>query len=196
LKGAFAAHVPVIADRPFQEIPQNWEKATVLPIEALPRHIFVEPTLLRLSKTDFDWLKSTWIDGGKMMRKSRTFYDAFQALDAAGALPSRSVALLAIWGALEHLFSPAKQELRFRVSANIAAYLESPGQSRLELHRRLMKLYDARSEVAHGTRMKSTDAWPETHQIANRILMKIFSSRCVPTKDDLELKLFSAEVAP
>lgn len=51
-----------------------------------------------------------------------------------------AVSLLAVWGALEHLFSPAKQELRFRVTTNIAAYLESPGPTRMAPHQRLMSL--------------------------------------------------------
>jgi hypothetical protein len=128
------------------------------------------------------------------MSENSNLNDAFQAFDAAGALPNRSVAMLAVWGALEHLFSPAKQELRFRVSANIAAFLENPGQSRLTMHQRLLKLYDARSGVAHGTRLKSAEAWNSTYEIANRILLKIFSDRRAPSKEDLERELFCGKV--
>jgi hypothetical protein len=134
LRGASAAHAPVIADRSFPEIPQNWADTTILPVEALPRCLFTHPTIQRLSSIDLEWLKSIWVEGGKLMGESSQLNDAFQAFDAAGALPNHSVALLAVWGALEHLFSPARQELRFRVSANIAAFLEPAGQARLELH--------------------------------------------------------------
>lgn len=191
LRGASAAHVPVAADRSFSDIPQNWKKATILPVEALPRRLFAKPPLTRLSLIDFEWLKAVWLAGGKLMRDSSKFNDTFQAFDAAGALPNSSVALLAVWGALEHLFSPAKQELRFRVSAYIAAFLEPPGRARLELHQRLLKLYDARSGVAHGTRLELLDAWPDTYEIANRILTKIFSDNRVPSKENLDDELFS-----
>jgi hypothetical protein len=157
----------------------------------LPRRLFAKPTAARLSQADFEWLKETWLEGGKLMHENSEFNDVFQAFDAAGGLPNPSVALLALWGTLEHLFSPAKQELRFRVAANIASYLEAPGQKRLALHRRLVKLYDARSGVAHGTKLKSTDAWRETHEIANKVLQKILMARHVPSKAELEQQLFA-----
>lgn len=181
-----------MSDRPFSEIPKNRQDATILPVEASPRKLFASPNLTRLTQSDLQWLKNAWIEGGKLMYENSGFNDAFQAMDAAGALPNRAVALLAVWGALEHLFSPAKQELRFRVSANIAAFLEPVGLARLELHRHLMKLYDARSGVAHGTKLKSQDAWVGTYEIANRILLKILSISRVPSKEELENELFAS----
>lgn len=189
LRGAGAAHVPVIADRPYAEIAASWNEAKILPVEVLPRTLLREPDLTLLSQDELEWLKRTWLTGGQLMNESK-FNDAFQAINAAGAMPTPSVALLAVWGALEHLFSPAKQELRFRVSANIAAYLEEPGQRRLNLHRKLMKLYDARSGAAHGPSLKSPDAWPETYTIANRILVKMLSVGRVPSQQGLERELF------
>lgn len=191
LRGASLAHVPVIADRPFSEIPKNWQDATILPVEALPRRMFAKPRVARLSQADFEWLKATWLGGGQLMHENSEFNDVFQAFDAAGGLPNPSVALLALWGALEQLFSPAKQELRFRVAANIASYLEAPGQNRLELHRRLLKLYDARSGVAHGAKQESTDAWKETYDIANKVLEKVLTARHVPSKAELEQMLLA-----
>jgi hypothetical protein len=127
------------------------------------------------------------------MTKSSTLNDAFQAFDPSGNLPNKSVAMLAIWGSLEHLFSPAKHELRFRVSANIASFLERPGAARLALHQKLLKLYDARSQVAHGTARKGADAWAETYQIASRVLLKILENRAVPSKESLDAAIFAPQ---
>jgi hypothetical protein len=193
LHGAFLAHVPVIADRPFSEIPKATGRAMILSVKALPRRAFAEPTVMRLSMDDLLWLKSIWREGGILMGKSSELNDAFQAFDSSGTLPSRSVAMLAIWGALERLFSPAEQELRFRVSANIASFLEQPGPERLALHRKLMKLYDARSEAAHGTSTDRKDAGSETYEIANRVLVKILETRRVPSKESLDAALFAPE---
>lgn len=191
LRGASCAHIPVIADRPFADIPSNWQDARMLPIEVLPRRLATEAAIAELSDDDLQWLKDVWLSGGRLMDASTNFNDTFQALDSAGGMPNRAVALLAMWGALEHLFSPAKQELRYRVAANIAAYLDPPGPSRLTLHRQIMKLYDARSAVAHGTRLKSPDAWSETYALANRILMKMLARNHIPSKEDLENELFA-----
>jgi hypothetical protein len=194
LRSAAGAHTPIIADRSLAEIPKNWKDAVILPVEVLPRRLFGKPSTRRLSLEDLLWLKETWLQGGHLMNRSETLNDVFQALDSAGSLPTRAVALLAVWGALERLFSPSKQELSFRVSANIAAYLEPPGQSRLDLHRRLIKLYDARSKVAHGRRLKSADAWLDTYALANRIVVKILSSGQVPSKEMLEAQLFAPSI--
>lgn len=194
LRGAMQAHVPVIADRPFREIPANWSSARMLPVEVLPRRLGGEAEMSELSVEDLTWLKEHWLEGGRLMDNSTTFNDAFQALDGAGAMPTRAVSLLAVWGALEHLFSPAKQELRFRVSANIAAYLESPGPRRLALHQRLMKLYDARSSVAHGARLSTPDAWSETAAVARKVLVKMLTTGRVPSRSDLEEELFAPHI--
>jgi hypothetical protein len=196
LRGAFRSHVPIIADRPFADVPASWSDAQMLPVEVLPRHLTSDNARAELSNEDIEWLKNVWLSGGHLMDSSATFNDAFQALDGAGGMPTRAVALLAVWGALEHLFSPAKQELRFRVAANIAAYLEPPGAKRHALHRQIMKLYDARSTVAHGTTLKAPDAWSETYALANRVLMKILAHGYVPSKEDLERELFAPSIPP
>lgn len=194
LCGAFGGHLPVIADRPFSQIPENSKEANILPVEVLPRQLSKEISQTELSDEDIKWLRCVWITGGRLMGSSVEFNDAFQALDAAGAMPTKSVALLAVWGALERLFSPDNRELRFRVSANIAAYLEEAGEGRLTLQRRISKLYDARSSVAHGTRLKSLDAWAETHELANRIVKKILTCGQVPSREDLDNRLFAPNI--
>lgn len=191
LRGAFRAHVPIIADRPFAEIPDDWKNAKMLSIEVLPRHLAATEAIAELSLDDLEWIKEVWVSGGKLMHESSEFRDAFQALDGAGAMPTKAVALLAVWGALEHLFSPAKQELRFRVSANIAAFLEPSGKGRLALQKKVMKLYDARSSVAHGSGLNAPEEWLETLVLANRVLTKILDSGHVPTREDLENLLFA-----
>ena len=93
------------------------------------------------------------------------------------------------------LFSPARQELRFRVSANIAAYLKLL-QARLELHRHVMKLYDARSGVAHGATLNAADAWKESYTLASRVLHRMLAACHVPSKEDLERELLAPLLEP
>jgi hypothetical protein len=195
LRGAFYASVPVIAERPFAEIPKESSKATILSVEAMPRRAFVAPKIKSLGLKELLWLKKTWRMGGLIMGENQKLNDAFQAFDASGGIPSGSVAMLAIWGALEHLFSPANQELRFRISANIASFLEPPGHARLALHKEILKLYDARSEAAHGTRVRAVEAGKETYDLANRVLLKILEDGKVPSKESLDALLFSPWVS-
>jgi hypothetical protein len=191
LRGAHLAQLPVISDRPFSEVAANWNVAQALSIEVVPRRLPGAENLEELSSEDLQWLKDIWLSGGKLMANRPAFNDAFQALDSAGAMPTRAVATLAIWGAFEHLFSPGKQELRFRVSANMATFLEDAGSERLKLQKKIMKLYDVRSSVAHGVKAPSADAWIDTLSLAHRVLNKILIIDHVPSKEDLELALFA-----
>lgn len=129
-----------------------------------------------------------------LMHRERTFHEAFQAFDYSTSVASPSLGLLTLWDALEHLFAPSKQELRFRVSALIASHLEAPGNARLELHRQLTKLYDARSEAAHTAKANSdVQAANATFQIAKRVLEKIIMRNQVPTRAYLDSLLFGVE---
>jgi hypothetical protein len=81
-------------------------------------------------------------------------------------------------------------ELKFRVCANIAAYLEGPGEQRYNLFRYLSKLYDARSAAAHGAEIKRRDAYMDSVSIASQVVMRIIDLGKVPTKVELERELF------
>lgn len=100
--------------------------------------------------------------------------------------------MLEIWGELERIFSPTHAELRFRVSVNIATFLEPPGPGRHALFKRVMKLYDARSKAAHGAGDKATEAFRDSWVLLRRVLVKILDDNRVPTRDDQERALFGA----
>lgn len=191
LKGAGHLHVPIVANRSFQDKESSRSERSLVPVEFLPRQLVGAEIISVASLEDVAWLRGCWVKGALLMHESPVFNEAFQAFDAAGQISNPSVAMLTIWGALEHLFSPAKQELRFRVTANIASFLEPPGDERLALQRSLMKLYDERSAAAHGTKTKSADAWQRTYEVGRRALLKILEVGQVPTAKDLERALFS-----
>lgn len=182
-------HVPVISNKPFAEIPKDCKNAQLLPIEAFSHRYHC--SLYDSVNTDasINWVVRTWRRAQTLMQNHQ-FNDTYQALDGIWSVPSQSLALLTLWGALENLFSPSKQELRFRVSANIASFLEPAGQSRLDLHKRLLKLYDARSSAAHGAVTEVAGALTDTQDITRRALFKIFETLHIPSKEDLDGELF------
>ncbi|MFM5404860.1 HEPN domain-containing protein [Aeromonas veronii] len=182
-------HVPVISNEPFHEISKDSKNARILPVEAFTHRYHGSLYEPKNVDESISWVVRTWKEGQGLMRDSR-FNDTYQALDSIWCVPSPSLALVTLWGALENLFSPSKQELRFRVSANIASYLEAPGNGRLDLQKRLLKLYDSRSGAAHGANKDVTEALAETKDITRRVLYKIFETRNIPTKEDLERELF------
>lgn len=59
--------------------------------------------------------------------------------------------LVDYWIALESLFCPdSAQELKFRASLRIAAFLGQTGEDRCEIYDAMRRSYDRRSELVHG----------------------------------------------
>jgi hypothetical protein len=190
LKSSFILSIPVFADRPFQEIPKT-SNARLFPFEIETRgslHSIGE--IVELSMDDLSWVAKTWKQSAFLFQREHNFAQAFQAFDHAPTIASPSLGLLTLWSALEHLFAPSKQELRFRVSALIACYLESSGSDRLQLHKKLLKLYDERSQAAHTANAVEANSASETFLIMKNVLSKIISEDRVPSREFLEKLLF------
>lgn len=195
LKTSPAVTIPVVADRPFSDIPSSWKEAEVFPVEEIsPRCLVpVKNRKLDLDETDLVWIREHWQKSITLMNNNRDFNTAVQAVDFSLITKSSSLALITLWGALEQLFSPAKQELRFRISASIASYLEPPSRKRLALYKKILKLYNARSEAAHGTSGKHADPLIETYELIRRVLIKMIEDGHVPNRNEVEQLMFGCE---
>lgn len=194
LKTSPAIFVPVISDRPFQQVPASWQTAELHQVEVNPRRMVPTKEIKStMDESDLSWLRDNWERGGMLMAESDDFNIAFQAFDSIPNVGNAALGLIGLWGALEHLFSPAKQELRFRISASIASFLEPAGASRLRLHKRVLKLYDSRSQVAHGTGGEHAEPLIETYALMRRVILKIIEDGRVPTRDEIEKKIFGCE---
>jgi hypothetical protein len=192
LKASWTLSAPVFADRSFQDIPKT-SGARLFPFELVARRkVQAEDVLADLALEDLAWVAQNWKRAALLFHRDRNFAQAFQAFDHSTTINSPSLGLLTLWSALEHLFAPSKQELRFRVSALISCYLEPPGTERMQLHKKLQKLYDERSEAAHTTNEVEAEAATETFAVMMLVLLKIISEDRVPSREFLEKLLFGA----
>lgn len=99
-----------------------------------------------------------------------------------------------LWAGVESLFS-INVELRFRISALAASYLEPIGEDRLSLYRRMKSLYDFRSKAVHGADVSEDDLIAhvvEVRHVLSRLLMKIIEGGRLPSTNDLERAMFCA----
>jgi hypothetical protein len=191
-RSSWTLSVPIFADRSFQLIPKASD-ARVFPFEIGTRGSIREADeIVDLSMDDLLWVAGTWKRAAYLFHRERNFAQAFRAFDHSTTIASPSLGLLTLWGALEHLFAPSKQELRFRVSALIACYLEPSGTGRIQLHKKLLKLYDERSQAAHTANAVEAEAASETFAVMKNVLMRIIADDSVPSRDYLEKLLFGA----
>ncbi|QEL14828.1 HEPN domain-containing protein [Limnoglobus roseus] len=183
--------VPVVADGPFSA--DGSEGVRFLPMEVESKLLLLEKDAPReIRVEDLEWVKENWWDAGRLMHESEEFNLLFQACAQCVFTRNPALALLQLWGSLEGMFSPAKTELKFRVSANISCFLEASGQARLELQKRIGKLYDARSMAAHGASKISPNALGDTYALVKRIITAIIETSKVPSRDDLEAAMFGS----
>lgn len=185
---------PIIANYPFAEGPTRDKELRYWPNE-------IEPRLLRvtderpnvISELDVAWLRKHWIAAGDAATKWPAFRLLLEAYDQCIFARRPALAVLWLWAALEAMFSPGREELRYRISTLIATYLEPAGLGRLALQKRIVKLYDGRSEAAHGRDDNAGPTLTETFALVRRILTKIVEENRVPTPKELEARAFGAD---
>ncbi|MCR8493162.1 HEPN domain-containing protein [Ochrobactrum sp. WV_118_8] len=186
-----AVTMPAIANMPFAEIAKADDGvAHIVSIEHRSRYF--ELGLVDHSKTvdTLQWVQDYFETALKLRKESTEFRLASFAIDSGQFIDNTALVLISLWGALEALFSPSTSELRFRVSALIAAYLYPPGEERRDQQKRIASLYDKRSAAAHGKPSHGGDDLLATFELLRRVLIRFIREGDVPTKQTLENKLF------
>ena len=187
------ASLAVVSDHAFSEAATAEAEPILRPLETVgriitpsgdlkPEHLF-EP---------LGWISEAWKSSAQLLLSNTKFDSAFRAFDAATLRGSSAASLLALWGALEQLFAPSPGELRYRVSAFLAAYLESPGEDRYDLYQQLLGLYNQRSKAAHTASHIESGPLLKSYVIARNAMVRIMSAGAVPTQEELERLLFGA----
>jgi hypothetical protein len=171
-------------------IERNLDGCEVTPIEIAPRYFALGLATSECNLKGLKWVANHWKTVLRLYQSHAEFRLALDALDHGQFEPNPSLSLVSLWGAIEALFSPSTTELKFRVSALVAAFLEAPGGVRLRRQREVARLYDHRSAAAHGKPKHSPDDLLETFTLVRALLIRIAELGSVPTKAELEENLF------
>lgn len=159
-------------------------------IEVQPWHFQLRPATQRNTIEDLGWIKEHWEDALDLIQSSAAFSLGLDAIANIQLIHSPALGIVSVWAALEALFTASTTELRFRVSAMIASYLKPPGPSRVAEHKKVLKLYDARSAAAHGAPKHTRDDLLASLELLRSVLIKMVYQKKVPTKEELESLLF------
>jgi hypothetical protein len=166
------------------------------PLEIEPRHFILRvPMGTHVDSKFYEWPKANLSRALALLRSCEELRSAVQAIDRGQFIENRALTLVSLWGALESLFLSNKTELTFRLSAMVSSYLESPGASRHELQKKVVKLYGKRSSAAHGAPEEDAEAVFETFVLLRRVILKMMIDGEVPSKADLEGRLFGSTTA-
>lgn len=192
-----ATYISAISNKPFDvrsqaTDPDAWVQKEETDIRRFP--LAVDDG--KVNADSAAWLTERWPKVARLIQQSPEFALAADALAIGQYVHRTSLVMVAIWAALEALFSPSTSELRFRVSALIASYLELPGERRQSRAREIGKLYDKRSSAAHGKSTHQDTDLLESFNLLGEVMRKMIDQGRVPTKPELEGILFGIAENP
>ncbi|WEE79520.1 hypothetical protein LZ683_09255 [Comamonas testosteroni] len=188
-----ATTLPVFSSYPFESLADRQDnEVRLLPFEVQPRHFPLGVVGEKATGEAVKWVADHWQVAHKLAGENSEFALAVEAIDSGQFVQNSALTLVSLWGAMEALFSPSTSELRFRVSALIAAYLERPGGARHSLQKKVAKLYDKRSAAAHGKPKHEAEDLLATFNLLRQILMKIIDDGSIPSKEALDAMLFNS----
>jgi hypothetical protein len=175
---SFDRAVGVVESGKFQAIEVETK---ILSLRDSKQHVTIE---------DLEWIRDHMGQVLRLFVSDPQFRLILEAFDETIFTRTLDLGLLQLWAALEALFSPSRTELRYRVSTNIASYLLDPGNERMDLQKRIKKLYDARSAVAHGRDAEIEESLNETYALVRQVIERIIAENKVPSQDDLNARVF------
>ncbi len=188
-----AITLPVFANASFSSLSEMADTEVMLqPFEVEPRYFPLGVVGRHVTAEAVLWVKERWRIAHRLTNIHAEFELAVDALDRAQFVQSSALALVSVWAALEALFSPSTSELSFRVSALISAYLEEPGAARLARQKSIAKLYTKRSAAAHGKPAHDQQNLLDSINLLREVLTKMLDDGRVPSKEELETRLFGA----
>lgn len=187
-----AASLSIISNRPFEASAQTASSDTWLyPLEAEERRFRLATSGEPFNAAAASWVTERWPVALRFISQSSEFALAVDALNTGQFVHRSALTIMALWAALEALFSPSTSELRFRVSALIAAYLEPPGPTRHARAKEVAKLYDRRSSAAHGGSKHDDADVLASFNLVREVLTKMLDDKHIPTKEELERGLYA-----
>lgn len=185
------AHGPISKLKEHRAKDSDGERVAML-YSGRERHISIGLTTGDRVIESIDWVVKHWENAVTLRGSSSEFNLAIETFDNAQCIPNTAMMLVSIWGALEAIFSPHKAELVFRVSAQLAAFLEPRGTSRLEKQREIVKLYNLRSAAAHGSPKHAGDDLVKTYELLRMAIVRMIERKMVPNREQLEELLFAS----
>ncbi len=150
----------------------------------------MEPKLVLAD--DLDWVRNNLATVIQLTGGER-FETAIEALCTYMLAANDRMKVAQLWAGIEALFGRRNGEVGYRLRVLTAFLVEERGPARRKFSRRVKKLYDTRSDVVHGGKVKPDELAAhivEVRYLLARLLQQIIALKKVPTDDDFEELMF------
>ncbi len=179
--------VPMVANRSWSVISACPPKSVnVIMLEDYPDAIrFSDNNIVELS--DFKWVID-YLDKYLRLVRNKRMGVAVDALSSLYRQKNDRMAIACMWAGIEAILD-IQSELRFRISSEIAAFLEQRGNERLRVYKDIKKQYDFRSKAVHGAAIDESiirENVAKVRDILRTVLTKCIELDHIPTSSEFE----------
>jgi hypothetical protein len=164
--------IPAVSDR-------SWSVIAALPPKSCLIQLLEDVPMAKklgeqaeVQESDLHWVKDNLLAFARLLEQPK-FRTAVDALTTHHLQHSERMVAAMLWAGIESLFG-IQSELRYRLSILMATALEPTGVKRLEVYRRVKKLYDERSKAVHGGSIDSGDLHAHVLEV-KRLLSRLIS---------------------
>lgn len=173
--------MPVLADRPFQRVPDDVMVANLFPVELnlSQRSIAARG---KATEEDLIWLRENIVTADGLMRNP-VFNRAVQTFDAAIALQHSGAGIVIAWASIEILIRPGSRQITERVCRALAAHLYTPGPGRDRAFAKIAACYQARGGAAHAGMIPEEEQFYSAFHLARAALLKTIEEGFLPNVD-------------
>jgi hypothetical protein len=180
----------VVASRPFAELIGTTELIVADQLEIHPRHFDFGSISTEGNESRIDWVKQHWQTALDLMENSHEFRLALDVYLSGQFIPNPSMIMVSPCGARWRRCSSAPRTSFGSASRPCLRHTWSRAARRGLRFRKAGKLYDARSSAAHGSSKHEHKDLVESFLLLRHVLIKIIGEGKMPTKAELEAKLF------
>ncbi len=152
----------------------------------LSQQVAAQPRLLL--PDDLDWVRENLATVVRLTQ-SENFQTAVEALCTYMLAATDRMRAAQLWAGVEALFGRRLGEIGYRLRVLTAMLIEDRGPARRTHYKRFKKLYDTRSDMVHGGKVKPhelTAHLAEVRDLLARLLRRVIALGKIPTDDDFE----------
>ena len=144
-----------------------------------------------ISNLDEKWIDNHFLTYTKLL-EDQGFRLAVNAFTECMYQSNSRTSLTLLWAGIESLFE-LQNELSFRLSIYIASLIGKNGIEKIDLYRKIKKMYAIRSKCVHGSKVNESiviNQIVEVKSILSKILLAIIENGSMFSEEELNVKIF------
>lgn len=146
-----------------------------------------------VNKEDINWIRDNFENANLLAFENEKFKYALEVLNAWRYCIDIKSAIAIIWASIESIVN-VNAEISYRLSLSISSLLKERGAERIDKFKNIRKLYQLRSDVIHGNKIKEENinkALIESFNLLCELVIYMIENKKMLTEKDFEESIFN-----